>query len=159
MLVGDVLTEGITTATSPGRLQVIGIEPTVIIDAAHNPDGAKSLATALGSYFTFDEIAVVLGVLEDKDARGIVAALAPVAEVILVTASSSERAIAVDDLAEIVREIAPDTSVDDYDTPTEAIAAARTWAEKAPRRGVVITGSITLIGDALVVAAAEGWKR
>ena len=77
----------------------------------------------------------------------------------LVTASSSERAIAVDDLAEIVREVAPDTSVDDYDTPSEAIAAARAWAAKAPRRGVVITGSITLIGDALVLAAAEGWKR
>ena len=159
MLVGDVLTEGITTATSPGRLQVIGIEPTVIIDAAHNPDGARSLAAALGSYFTFDEVAIVLGVLEDKDARGIVAALAPVAEVVLVTASSSERAIAVDDLAEIVREVAPDTSVDDYDTPSEAIAAARAWAAKAPRRGVVITGSITLLGDALVLAAAEGWKR
>ena len=159
MLVGDVLTEGITTVTSPGRLQVIGIEPTVILDAAHNPDGARSLAAALGSYFTFDEVAIVLGVLEDKDARGIVAALAPVAEVVLVTASSSERAIAVDDLAEIVREVAPDVSVDDYDTPSEAIAAARAWAAKAPRRGVVITGSITLIGDALVLAAAEGWKR
>ena len=159
MLVGDVLTEGITTTTSPGRLQVIGIEPTVIIDAAHNPDGARSLASALGSYFTFDEVAIVLGILEDKDARGIVAALAPVAEVVLVTASSSERAVAVDDLAEIVREVAPDTSVDDYDTPREAIAAARAWAAKAPRRGVVITGSITLIGDALVLAAAEGWTR
>ena len=159
MLVGDVLTEGISTVTSPGRLQVIGIEPTVIIDAAHNPDGAESLAAALGSYFTFDEIAVVLGVLEDKDAHGIVAALAPVAAVILVTASSSERAITVDDLAEIVREVAPDTSVDDYVTPGEAIAAARAWAEKAPRRGIVITGSITLIGDALVLASAEGWKR
>ena len=159
MLVGDVLTEGISTVTSPGRLHVIGIEPTVIIDAAHNPDGAESLAAALGSYFTFDEIAVVLGVLEDKDAHGIVAALAPVAAVILVTASSSERAITVHDLAEIVREVAPDTSVDDYVTPGEAIAAARAWAEKAPRRGIVITGSITLIGDALVLAAAEGWKR
>jgi dihydrofolate synthase/folylpolyglutamate synthase len=159
MLVGDVLAEGIATATSPGRLEVIGIEPTVIIDAAHNPDGAQSLAAALASYFTFDEVAIVLGVLEDKDARGIVAALSPVAEVILVTASSSERAVSVDDLAEIVREVAPDTSVDDYHTPSEAIAAARAWAEKSPRRGVVITGSITLIGDALELAAAEGWKR
>jgi dihydrofolate synthase/folylpolyglutamate synthase len=158
-LVGDVLTEGIATATSPGRLQVIGIEPTVIIDAAHNPDGAQSLAAALGSYFTFDEVAIVLGVLEDKDARGIVAALAPVAEVFLVAASSSERAVPVDDLAELVRESAPDTAVEEHDSPAAAIAAARAWAEKAPKRGVVITGSITLIGDALVLAEDEGWKR
>lgn len=158
-LAGDILAEGITTATSPGRLQVIGIEPTVIIDAAHNPDGAASLTAALGSYFAFDQIAVVLGVLDDKDARGIVAALAPAAEVFLVTASSSERAIAVEDLAEIVRENAGERSVEEYENPAEAISAARAWAEQAPRRGVVITGSITLIGDAISIAAAEGWNR
>lgn len=158
-LVGDVLTEGIATATSPGRLQVIGIEPTVIIDAAHNPDGARSLAGALGSYFTFDEIAVVLGVLDDKDARSIVAALAPVTEVFLVTASSSERAVPADDLAELVSEVAPEIAVEDHESPAAAITAARAWAEKAPKRGVVITGSITLIGDALVLAESEGWKR
>lgn len=159
MLVGDVLAEGIATASSPGRLQVIGVEPTVIIDAAHNPDGARSLAAALGSYFTFDDIAVVLGVLADKDARGIIEALAPVAEVFLVTSSSSDRAVPVDELAETVREVSPDNSVEDYDNPSEAIAAAREWAAKAPRRGVVVTGSITLIGDALVLAESEGWKR
>ncbi len=157
-LVGDVLTEGIATATSPGRLQVIGIEPTVIIDAAHNPDGARSLAGALGSYFTFDEIAVVLGVLDDKDARSIVAALAPVTEVFLVTASSSERAVPADDLAELVSEVAPEIAVEDHESPAAAITAARAWAEKAPKRGVVITGSITLLGDALVLAESEGWK-
>ncbi|CAN5115736.1 folylpolyglutamate synthase/dihydrofolate synthase family protein [soil metagenome] len=158
-LVGDVLAEGLATATSPGRLQVIGIDPTVIIDAAHNPDGALSLAAAIGSYFTFDEVAIVLGVLEDKDAEGIITALAPLAEVFLVTASSSERAVPVDDLLEIVREVAPDSAVEDYDSPSEAIAAARSWADKAPRRGVVVTGSITLIGDAIVIADDEGWAR
>jgi dihydrofolate synthase/folylpolyglutamate synthase len=159
MLVGDVLAEGIATATSPGRLQVLGIEPTVIIDAAHNPDGALSLAKAIGSYFTFDEVAIVLGVLADKDAVGIIRALAPVAEVFLITSSSSDRAVPVDDLVEIVRETAPDTAVEDYDTTSEAIAAARDWAAKAPKRGVVITGSITLVGDAMQLAESEGWKR
>jgi dihydrofolate synthase/folylpolyglutamate synthase len=158
-LVGDVLSEGIATATSPGRLQVIGIEPTVIIDAAHNPDGARSLAAALGTYFTFDEVAIVLGILDDKDARGIIAALAPVAEVFLVTESSSDRAVPADELAELIREVAPDTAVEDYDSPAGAVEAARAWAEKAPRRGVVVTGSITLIGDILELADADGWKR
>jgi dihydrofolate synthase / folylpolyglutamate synthase len=159
MLVGDVLAEGITTATSPGRLQVLGIEPTVILDAAHNPDGAESLTAAIGRYFTFDEVAIVLGVLADKDARGIISALAPIAEVFLVTASGSDRAIPVDELAELVREVAPDNSVEDYDSPAEAIEAARAWAAKKPRRGVVVTGSITLIGEATELAESEGWKR
>jgi dihydrofolate synthase/folylpolyglutamate synthase len=160
MLVGDVLAEGIATATSPGRLQVIGVEPTVIIDAAHNPDGALAVAKSVATYFTFDEVAVVIGVLNDKDARGIVAALATVATRFHVTASGSDRAIPVNELAKVVLEV---TELDDatfsYQTVQHAISAAREWAAEAPRRGVVITGSITLIGDAIMIAEAEGWKR
>ncbi len=159
MLVGDVLAEGIATVTSPGRLQVIGVEPTVILDAAHNPDGARSLAAALRTYFTFDEIVIVIGVLDDKDATGIIDELAPVTGRFHVTRSSSDRAVAVDELARLTVDLTNQDAVFAYDSPSEAIAAARAWAEKAPRRGVVITGSITLIGDALVLAATEGWKR
>ncbi|HEY0258672.1 MAG TPA: folylpolyglutamate synthase/dihydrofolate synthase family protein [Lacisediminihabitans sp.] len=158
-LVGDVLAEGIATATSPGRLQVIGVDPTVIIDAAHNPDGAQSLARAIISYFTFDEVLFVIGVLGDKDARGIVDALAPVASRFFVTASSSDRAVPVEEFADVVRERAGDERTFEFDSLSEAIASAREWAEAAPRRAVVVTGSITLIGDALVLADREGWKR
>jgi dihydrofolate synthase/folylpolyglutamate synthase len=158
-LVGDVLAEGIATASSPGRLQVIGIEPTVIIDAAHNPDGAIALAKSIATYFTFDEVTVVLGVLADKDARGIVSALATFAERIHVTSSSSDRAVPVDDLAQLVLELTNEDVTYQFESPAAAIDAAREWAAEAPRRGVVITGSITLIGDALVIAEAEGWKR
>ncbi len=77
-LVGDVLAEGLATATSPGRLQLIGKEPTVLVDAAHNPHGAKALAGAMTEYFDFDEIAVVIAVLGDKDAHGVFAELAPI---------------------------------------------------------------------------------
>jgi dihydrofolate synthase/folylpolyglutamate synthase len=159
MLVGDVLAEGIATASSPGRLQVIGIEPTVIVDAAHNPDGALALARAVATYFTFDEVAVVLGVLTDKDGRGIIGAVATFATRFMVAASSSDRAVPVDELAGLVREVAGDKATDRFDSVKDAIAAAREWAEEGPRRGVVITGSITLIGDALVIAGDEGWKR
>ncbi|MCU1515086.1 MAG: folylpolyglutamate synthase [Microbacteriaceae bacterium] len=159
MLVGDVLAEGIATATSPGRLQVIGIEPTVILDAAHNPDGALALAKAIATYFTFDEVAIVLGVLADKDARGIVSALATVAERFHVTASHSDRAIPVDDLAAIVLELTNEDATYQYDSVSQAIAAAREWAGEAPRRGVVVTGSITLLGEAMLIAEEEGWMR
>ncbi len=158
-LVGDVLAEGLATASSPGRLQVIGIEPTVIVDAAHNPDGAESLAKAIGSYFTFDEVAIVIGVLAEKDAKGIIGALIPVAARFHVTASSSDRAVPVDELEKIVLEVADKVTSYPFDSLQEAVATARDWATDAPRRGVVITGSITLIGDALVLAEREGWKR
>ncbi|QYH37159.1 bifunctional folylpolyglutamate synthase/dihydrofolate synthase [Salinibacterium sp. M195] len=155
-LVGDVLAEGLATVTSPGRLQVIGAEPTVIVDAAHNPHGATALAAALKEYFTFDEIAFVIGVLDDKDAAGIVEALAPVANRFYVTSSQSDRAVAPEDFVEIVREFSEETT--DFDTFAEAMELARNWAAENERRAVVVTGSISLVGEALAMAEVEGWK-
>jgi len=158
-LVGDVLAEGLGSATSPGRLQIVGTEPTVLVDAAHNPHGAAALASALKSYFTFDEIAVVIGVLEDKDERGIIEALLPVATIFVATESDSDRAISADDLYETVREIAGEDSATTEPTLQAAVDAARAWAAKAPKRAVVVTGSITLVGEAIALAKAEEWKQ
>jgi len=156
-LVGDVLAEGLATATSPGRLQIVGTEPTVLVDAAHNPHGAAALAAAIGSYFTFDEVAVVIGVLQDKDADGIVAALAPVATRFYVTQSESDRAVAADDLAYIVREYTEEVYTDE--SAETALEAAREWAQQGEKRAVLVTGSITLVGDAIALATAGRWKR
>lgn len=158
-LVGDLLAEGVGTATSPGRLQVVGIEPTVIVDAAHNPDGAAALASAIGSYFTFDELCVVVGVLDEKDGRGIVEALVPIATRFHVTQSSSPRAVDAEELGDLVTELAGEDAVLRFDEVSEALATAREWALEAPRRAVLVAGSITLVGDTLTIAEAEGWKR
>ncbi|MCU1546987.1 MAG: folylpolyglutamate synthase [Homoserinimonas sp.] len=158
-LAQDVIEEGLATATSPGRLQVISVEPTVLVDAAHNPDGASALTAAVGTYFTFDDVAVVLGVLEDKDAEGIIRALLPLGQRFHVTASSSERAVSSDDLAYIVRELAGNEATYAYDTLSEALASARAWAGEEPKRAVVVAGSITLVADSMALAAEEGWQR
>ena len=155
-LVGDVLAEGLATVTSPGRLQIVGTEPTVLVDAAHNPHGAAALAKAIGEYFTFDEVAVVLGVLADKDAAGIIAALAPVATVFVATQAESDRAIPAEELAELIRDSGAEVS--ETESFAEAAAEARAWAAKAPKRAVLVTGSITLVGEAIARAAEEGWK-
>jgi dihydrofolate synthase/folylpolyglutamate synthase len=152
-----VLAEGLQTATSPGRLQIVGTEPTVLVDAAHNPHGAAALAAAIGSYFTFDEVAVVIGVLQDKDADGIVAALAPIATRFYVTQSESDRAVAADDLAYIVREYTEEVYTDE--SAETALEAAREWAADGEKRAVLVTGSITLVGDAITLATVSKWKR
>ena len=157
-LVGDVLSEGLATATSPGRLQLVGKEPTVLVDAAHNPHGAAALADAIRAYFTFDEIAIVVGVLGDKDAAGIIEALAPVATTFLATQSSSERAIPATDLAELIARVAPEHPLQTFESLEFAVQDARVWAAQAPRRAVLVTGSITLIGEVIGLSAAEGWK-
>jgi len=158
-LVGDVLSDGLATATSPGRLQIIGTDPTVIVDAAHNPHGAEALAKALKSYFTFDEVTIVLGVLRDKDAAGIIRALAPVTERFHLTQSQSDRAISYEELAELALELTHQDAVYQFESFELAMQDARAWAAQAPRRAVIVTGSITLVGEAIALATSEGWKR
>ena len=155
----DVLAEGLATSTSPGRLQILGIEPTVLIDAAHNPHGAHALAAALAKYFSFQELVLVMGILEDKDAHGIVDELAPLATRIHVTQSHSDRAIPADELGERVGEWAHEAQRLEFDTLDAALAEAREWAAAAPGRAVLVTGSITLIGEAIELATEQGWKQ
>ena len=155
----DVLAEGLATATSPGRLQILGTDPTVLIDAAHNPHGAKALAASLGTYFDFQELVLVVGILEDKDARGIVDELAPLAARIHVTQSHSDRAIPSDELAEKVEEWAYEAPRLEFDTLDAALTDAREWAAEAKGRAVLVTGSITLIGEAIELATAQRWNR
>jgi len=157
-LADDVVSEGLGTVTSPGRLQLIGVEPTVLVDAAHNPHGARALAAALGEYFDFDEWTAVISILSDKDARGIIRELTPVVEQFYVTNSQSERAIPHDQLAEIVLELTHEDATYQFAHASDALMRAREWALERPRRAVLVTGSITLVGEAMERAAAEGWK-
>jgi dihydrofolate synthase/folylpolyglutamate synthase len=154
----DVLAEGLAEATSPGRLQLIGIEPTVFVDAAHNPHGARALAGAMTEYFDFAEIAIVIAVLADKDAHGVFAELGSIASRFYVTRSQSDRATPVDELVTVAHTVAPEESVLAVDDFSEAVDAAREWASDGASRAVLITGSITLVGEALALADAGGWK-
>ncbi len=158
-LVGDLLAEGLGSATSPGRLQLVGIEPTVLVDAAHNPHGAGALAAALEDYFDFDEIAVVVGILADKDAQGIIAALAPQVDRFYVTEPHSERAARMDDLADNIAEWTSDEVTFRFDDLAGALESAREWAAEAPKRAVLVTGSIVLVGEAITLAAAGEWME
>ncbi|TFC43621.1 bifunctional folylpolyglutamate synthase/dihydrofolate synthase [Cryobacterium shii] len=149
--------EGLASATSPGRLQLVGVEPTVLVDAAHNPHGATALSAALGDYFDFDEIVAVVGILADKDADGIVTALLPSVSRFHVTQSHSERAIGVDDLADLVAETAGEVSTIRFDDLAAALDSARDWALESPKRAVIVTGSITLVGEAITLADSREW--
>jgi len=97
-------------------------------------------------------------VLGDKDAAGIIRELAPAVDRFIATSSHSERAIPAEDLGELVAEIAGQDAVSTIGQPTDALDRAREWALESPRRAVLITGSITLVGEAMARAAAEGWK-
>lgn len=152
----DIVSEGLQGATSPGRLQLLGIAPTVIVDAAHNPHGAAALAQAMDDSFDFDEWGVVLGILADKDAAGIVARLAPVAAHVFATAPESDRASDADSIADLVEATGNRATV--HQTLADAADAAREWAASSDRRAVVIAGSVVLAGEAIALAEEEDWK-
>ncbi|CAI9386222.1 folylpolyglutamate synthase/dihydrofolate synthase family protein [Microbacterium sp. T2.11-28] len=152
----DVLTDGLAQVTSPGRLQLIGVAPTVLVDAAHNPHGARSLVAALRDSFDFDEWGLVLGVFGDKDAAGIAQALVPAAAHVFATAPDSERAADPERIADLVEEAEVPVTV--HHDLADAAEAAREWASASDRRAVVIAGSVVLAGEAVQLAAAEDWK-
>ena len=155
-IAADIISDGLQATTSPGRLQLLGIAPTVVVDAAHNPHGAKALAQALDDSFDFDEWGLVLGVLADKDAAGIVAQLAPAVAHVFATAPDSERASDADAIADLVEQTGRRATV--HHTLAEAADAAREWASSSDRRAVVIAGSVVLAGEAIAQSEEEDWK-
>lgn len=155
----EVLQQGLGAVTSPGRLQMVGTEPPVLVDAAHNPHGARALVAALDEYFDFDEIVAVVGVLRDKDAKGIITALDGAVERFNITTSSSERSIPVDELALAAVGWSNEEKVHQYDDLLDALDDARKWATEAPKRAVVVTGSIVLVGEAIAIASDREWGR
>ncbi|WP_309128572.1 folylpolyglutamate synthase/dihydrofolate synthase family protein [Microbacterium sp.] len=155
-IAGDILTDGLQDATSPGRLQLVGIAPTVVVDAAHNPHGAAALAQSLDDSFDFDEWGLVVGVLGDKDADGILERLLPAVAEVFTTAPESDRAADADGLADLVEARGRRASV--HPSLAEAADAAREWASASDRRAVVIAGSVVLAGEALLLAEDEDWK-
>src|ERR671930_570890 len=95
----DTVRAGFAGVTSPGRLEVIGHDPLVVLDGAHNPDGARMLAAALLEEFVVDRRTMVVACLRDKDVRGILAGLAPAVGRLIVTTNSSPRAASAEQLA------------------------------------------------------------
>lgn len=155
-LAPDVLADGLAQVTSPGRLQLVGVAPTVLVDSAHNPHGARALVSALSDSFDFDEWGVVLGAFGDKDIAGIVSTIAPAATHVFATSPASERAADADALADLVE--AAGGAVTVHPDLADAADAARAWASSSDRRAVVIAGSVVLAGEALQLAAEEDWK-
>ena len=147
----DAVREGFADVTSPGRLEVVRRGPTVIIDAAHNPAGATALADALSEAFAFTHLIGVVAVLSDKDAAGILRALEPVLDQIVVTQNDSPRRLGVDELGALAMEIFGEDRVTVTRDLSDGIDAGIRLAEEADTyaaSGVIVTGSVVTAGHA-----------
>jgi dihydrofolate synthase/folylpolyglutamate synthase len=156
-LAGDTVDAGFAAVTSPGRLEIVRTSPTIVVDAAHNPHGIGALAEAMDESFAFSTLVGVVGVLDDKDADGILAGLESLLDSVVVTRSSSPRAIDPDHLARIaVTHFGEDRVSTAPDVPS-ALDAAVQRAERDDDMGggVLVVGSITLVADARVLLGVD----
>lgn len=145
---------------SPGRMERMRSAPAVFIDATHNPHGAKALAQTLAEQFNFQRLVGVLGILGDKDARGIMEHLEPQLNEVVITQTTSPRVLPVDELAQIAREIFGEDRVHVAPQLADAIELGIALAEAdadfdalaapdaAAGVGVLITGSVVTAGQA-----------
>jgi dihydrofolate synthase/folylpolyglutamate synthase len=151
----DAVRAGFAAVTSPGRLERMRTAPTVFIDAAHNPAGATALAQALQEEFDFRFLVGVVSVMADKDVDGILAALEPAFDQIVVTHNGSPRALEVEALAQRAEErfgpervITAATMPDAIETATALVEESGDEAERFGGAGLVITGSVVTAGAA-----------
>ncbi|HTU78822.1 MAG TPA: cyanophycin synthetase [Solirubrobacteraceae bacterium] len=133
-----------------GRLQLLDTRPPIVLDGAHNPHAVRALVASLPEVLAARPpapLALVLGVLEDKDAAEMLAALLPVAERAWFTAPPSARALSPAALQSLARQLGFDASACEPQ-PAPALEQARRWA--AQRGGaVLVTGSVYLVGELL----------
>jgi dihydrofolate synthase/folylpolyglutamate synthase len=148
----DLVREGFATVISPGRLEILRTSPTIMVDAAHNPHSAKSLATALETNFTFVGVIAVVGMLHNKDAVGFLEALSPVVSQVVITEPISPRALPAVELARLASEVLGGERVtiggDLASALEEAIGLADSSGEYGGV-GVIVTGSVVLVGDTI----------
>jgi dihydrofolate synthase/folylpolyglutamate synthase len=150
----DTVRAGFAAARSPGRLERMRSSPTVFIDAAHNPAGAAVLAQALAEDFDFRYLIGVVSVMADKDVDGILAALEPAFDRIVVTHNGSPRAMDVEMLTVAAAKYFGDDRVVTTETLEDAIDAATALVDEfdsegqASGAGIVITGSVVTAGAA-----------
>jgi dihydrofolate synthase/folylpolyglutamate synthase len=136
---------GIAKAYLPGRLEVLRRNPTVVIDAAHNPDGAARLAESLPRLFKWRRLILVIGMLSTHSADGVLLALAPLADKIVATRSRWEKARPASEIAEAARAANPAADVTVAEPVNAAVREALFSADE--RDLVLITGSFYTIGE------------
>ncbi len=150
----EAVLAGFASVQSPGRCEVLHRDPTIIIDAAHNPHGAKALTETIQSEFTFDEVIGIFAAMGDKDVEGALIELEKVMDSVIVTANSSPRSMSVSDAQAIATRIFGADRVFAADTLDAAIEKAikdsiRPLSEDT--LGILITGSVVTVGEARAI--------
>ncbi len=154
----DVVEEGFSVVRVPGRLEVLGRRPLLVVDGAHNVAGMTALAAALVEEFAVEgETVAVIGMLSGRDPSAMLAALAPArVSTVVACQPDSPRAIAANDVAEAGRALGLTVYVEPR--TVDALSVARALVDA--RGAVVVAGSLYTVGSARaeILSGAVRWE-
>jgi len=136
--------EGLRTVEWPGRMEILSQAPLVVADCAHNPYSARVLRTALEEWFPGTRWVLVFGASADKDIAGMLRALLPITDYLIVTRSEHPRAISPIELADIAASVGGGAEV----AVSVSRALRRALLATEPGSGLLFTGSIFLVAEA-----------
>jgi dihydrofolate synthase / folylpolyglutamate synthase len=140
----DATTAALASFTTPGRLEVVGRHPLMIVDGAHNPAAAAALVEALRETFTWNRLLLVVAGFSSHDLGAVISTLAPIADRAYATENRSARSRPRDEIAGFLA--ANDVPTERFGSVAEALASART--EAAEDDLILVTGSLYTVADA-----------
>ena len=141
----DSIINGLARVEWPGRFQILGHHPLLVVDGAHNPDSARKLKESLEQYFDFDRAILVIGTSFDKDIGGIVSELFSLFDTVIVTRSRHPRAV---EPAPVVAEFARH-GIQAQVADDVASALSLSLAQAGDRDLVCVTGSLFVVAEAI----------
>ena len=141
------LRRGLGTVRWIGRMEVVGRHPLFVLDGAHNEAGAKALAACVKDLMREYPLTLLVGMLKDKDSRGMLTYLLPLARRVVATQPDNPRALAAEDLAGLVKEMAPQQNLEIWVEPSP-VKGAEAACDCTPEEGAVLCcGSLYLLGS------------
>ncbi|MGH3489763.1 MAG: bifunctional folylpolyglutamate synthase/dihydrofolate synthase [Actinopolymorphaceae bacterium] len=155
----ELVRGGFAAVTSPGRLEVVRRSPSVVLDATHNPHGARATAAAIAEAFSFEPLVGCVGMMQDKDVEGVLEAFEPVMDRIVCTQNSTARAMPAAELAEVAADLFGEDRVSVAARLDDALDLSVRLAEEQSTAmgsgGVLVTGSVITAGEARVLLGAR----
>lgn len=155
----ELLREAAGSVTSPGRAEVVRQSPTIVVDAAHNPAGAEALVETVRENFRFTSVTGIVAVLQEKDVHEILSIFEPLMDTVVITQTSSPRAIPADRLSMIAEDVFGDEDrvIEAAHLP-DAIQRAVDIAEAGGDSfgGIVAAGSVTLSAEVRQLLGRDG---
>ena len=142
----ELLSTSLLSVSSPGRLEVVGRQPLIVLDGAHNPHAALALRNTLSSDFLFKNLTVVLSIFEDKDVKGVLDELVPIADRVILTRGDNPRFASPEALRDLAPVVPGQDAPELVPTMEDAIDRARSISDEEDM--ILVTGSLHGVGDA-----------